>query len=216
MSDAHVVIATAAVVATTHALIPDHWLPYVLAGKARGMPSSRVVGMAAAGAIAHLFSTVIVGLVFVLAGNAVAANVSEGLDRLIGLVVTGLGLYLLWRGFVRREHPHEQRECHHGKGDTHRSHCAPRLVGSDYTLGAILGARPCAEAVPIFLASSTRGVFSSLAAIATWIVVTLVSMVGIVWLSTRGLETARFAWLDRNSDIISGAIITVVGILTLL
>ncbi|WP_071521711.1 hypothetical protein [Neomoorella thermoacetica] len=222
-------VGTAAAAAAAHTLLPDHWLPYVLTARARQMPHGRTIVMAVAGAITHLFSTVIIGLVFALAGESAAVRATWGLDRLIGLVVVGLGLYFLWRGWPGKGQRHEHREVgyshmhdHLQEGLGHRHNCQEEEHththgwGSDYTLGAILGVRPCVEAIPIFLAASTQGVFSSLAAIGAWVVVTVVSMVGIVWLSVRGLETLRFAWLEQYGELISGAVIPTLGVITLL
>ncbi|MCL4425846.1 MAG: hypothetical protein M1299_11195 [Firmicutes bacterium] len=224
-------VGAAALAAAGHTLIPDHWLPYILTAKAKKMPRSRAMGMAVVGAIAHLFSTVLIGLVFALIGEGAAAWITRGLDTFIGLVVIGLGVYFIWRGWPREgqprqrqddpDHSHAHHHNHAGQTDDHphaghgHSH-SHDLVRSDYALGALLGARPCAESIPIFLAASTRGVFTSLAAIAAWVAVTIVSMVGIVWLSLRGLETVRLEWLERNGEVLSGIIIVVVGVIALL
>ncbi|NLJ59581.1 MAG: hypothetical protein GX338_01395 [Firmicutes bacterium] len=212
MSGIQALLGTALVAALAHALLPDHWLPYVLSAKARGMSTKQTIAMTAAGAVAHLVSTVIVGLLFTLAGSAVAANISAGLERIVGFVVIGLGVYFLFKGWSRY---HGHHHSHMDEGDGHRHSHSHAKAGSTYGLGVLLGARPCAEAIPIFLAASTRGVFSSLAAIGTWVLATLLGMVGIVWLSLRGLETARFTWFERNSEIIAGIVIIVVGIITL-
>ena len=213
MSGVYALLGTAAVAALAHALLPDHWLPFVLSARARGMSAKQTVAMTAAGAIAHLVSTVIVGLLFALAGSAVASKVSTGLEQIVGFVVIGLGVYYLFKGWSKYQGHHHHS--HMEEEDNHR-HChSHTTTGSMYGLGVILGARPCVEAIPIFLAASTRGVFSSLAAIGTWVLATLLAMVGIVWLSLRGLETARFAWFERNSEIIAGIAIIAVGIIAL-
>jgi len=213
MSGIYALLGTALVAALAHALLPDHWLPYVLSAKARGMSAKQTMAMTAAGAVAHLVSTVIVGLLFTLAGSAVAANVSTGLERIVGFIVIGLGAYFVFKGWSKYHGHHHHN--HMDEGDNH-GHChSHKATGSTYGLGVLLGARPCVEAIPIFLAASTRGVFSSLAAIGTWVIATLLAMVGIVWLSLRGLETARFAWFERNSEIIAGIVIIAVGIIAL-
>ena len=210
----YVLVGTAGAAAAAHALLPDHWLPYVLTAKARQMSCGRAAVMAGAGSIAHLFSTVIIGVLFALAGDGVATQTTWALDRLVGLVVIGLGMYFIWRGWSGkyRWHGHDHHD-QHGHGCHKQDH---RGRGSDYALGAILGARPCAEAVPIFLAVSTQGVFSSMAAIGSWVVVTVASMVGIVWLSAAGVEALRLSWLERYGEVISGAIIAVIGLITFL
>ncbi len=213
-----VLVGTAAAAAAGHALIPDHWLPYVLTARARGLTRSRATAMAGTGALVHLASTVAVGVVFALAGGVAASGVSRGLDRLVGVVVIALGLYFVWRGWsggAHGAHEHDHGSAH-AKGPPDHGPRGSHGTGWDYTLGAVLGVRPCAEAIPIFLAASTRGVFSSLAAIGVWMVVTVVSMAGMVWVSMRGLEAMRLGWLERYGQLLSGAIIVAIGALTLL
>ena len=50
------------VAALSHSLVPDHWVPYVVVGRAHHWSKGRTLGMAAAGALAHLASTAAVGL----------------------------------------------------------------------------------------------------------------------------------------------------------
>lgn len=110
MITTYVLVGTAAAAAAAHTFLPDHWLSYVLAVRARQMSHGRAVVMAGAGAITPLFSTVLIGLVFALAGESAAARNTWGMDRLIELVVVGLGLYFLWRGWYGQGQRHEHRE----------------------------------------------------------------------------------------------------------
>ena len=115
--------------------------------KSKSMSIKQTVTMTAARAVAHLVSTVTVGLLFTLAGSAVGANVSTGLERIIGFIVIGLGAYYLFKGWskYRRHHDNHMAEDHHG-------HCHSHVAtGSTCGLGIILGARPCVEAIPISL-----------------------------------------------------------------
>lgn len=218
MAKTWLLIAAAAAAAAGHTLVPDHWLPYVFAAQARTMSPRRAARMAGAGAVAHLFSTVLIGLSFAVAGGAVAASVTRELERLVGLVVMVVGIYFLWRGWSGRHS--EGHGCGgHGGGQGCGGHGAATAVpksGSDYVLGTLLGLRPCAEALPIFLAVSTRGLFASLLAVGVWAAMTVLSMVGIVWLFLKGLESVRWNWLERNGKLLSGAVITLVGLITLL
>jgi len=123
VSGIQALLGTALVAALAHALLPDHWLPYVLSAKARGMSTKQTIAMTAAGAVAHLVSTVIVGLLFTLAGSAVAANISAGLERIVGFVVIGLGVYFLFKGWSRY---HGHHHSHMDEGDGHRHSHSPR------------------------------------------------------------------------------------------
>ena len=49
------------VAAFLHAVLPTHWLPFVLVGRAQGWGMGRTLGAAAAAGIAHIVSTAVVG-----------------------------------------------------------------------------------------------------------------------------------------------------------
>ena len=58
------------VAAFLHAVLPTHWLPFVLVGRAQGWGMGRTLGAAAAAGMAHIVSTAVVGGLIVAAGLA--------------------------------------------------------------------------------------------------------------------------------------------------
>ena len=202
------VIAAAAVAAAIHSLVPDHWLPYVLLAKGRGWPTRRALGVTAAGATSHLFATTLLGLLIVFLGAGATERFGRPAEIFSGLLVLAFGFYLLWASKARPSHDHgHDHDHHHGY--------EPEAAAADLRLGAVLGARPCAESIPIFLAASTRGVFTSLGAVAAWAIVTVGAMVAVVWLSLLGLRAVRLEALERHGEAISAWLIIVIGVIVL-
>lgn len=208
------VIAAAAVAAAIHGLSPDHWLPYVLLAKGRGWTTGRALQVTAVGAVSHLFTTTVLGLVIVFLGAGATERFGRPAEIFSSLVVIGLGAYLLWAGrYGRGGHGHghdghaHEGQAHPGQGPIHSS--------ADLRLGAVLGARPCAESIPIFIAASTRGVFASLGAVTAWAAVTVGAMLAVVWLSLLGLKAARLGFLERYGEAVSAWLIILIGLIVL-
>ncbi|HEY3314988.1 MAG TPA: hypothetical protein VGL40_06880 [Bacillota bacterium] len=208
-------ITAAAVAAAIHALAPDHWLPYVLLAKGRGWPLARALQVTAVGAVSHLASTTILGFVIVFLGAGATERFGRSAELYSSLLVIALGVYLLWAGRRGRGHHHEHGHHHqdHSEAHAHREH--DRRSRSDLSLGALLGARPCAESIPIFIAASTWGVFTSLGAVAAWAVVTIGAMLTAVWLSLLGLGAVRLEFLERHGEALSAWLIIMIGVIVL-
>lgn len=207
MANSWTLLIAAAIAGLGHSLAPDHWLTYVLTAKAKNLSRFRAMLMTITGAVSHLISTVILGLVITYIGQHAAQKYTSILNKIVSVFVILIGLYFIRQAWLHLEKRSMIAYGHNANGQRY---------SSDYVIGAFLGIRACPEAIPIFLAISTRGVFTSLTAIGTWVLVTVGSLAGIVWLSLLGLETIRLTWLERYGELISGFIIIVIGFFTLL
>lgn len=244
MNGSLILIATAALVAVTHTLIPDHWLPYVAMSRGKGWSTGKTMRVTAIGAAIHLVTTAIIGLLLGFVGIAAINVISDKADFIGGILLLAFGLYFTWKGWKAykfggghshaghshphphgheeehahncegHSHSHEEEHAHNSEGHSH-SH-GEKVEKSDFALGAILGARPCAEAIPIFLAASSIGLTSSIFAVAAWVIATLVSMLGIVWLSLKGLEASKLKVLDKFGELGAGLVIVLVGVIMML
>lgn len=198
----------AVIVAVLHSLELDHWMPYVVTARARRWKTGVTLRMAFSGAVAHLVSTTLIGLVLILFGEGLKKVFEKGLQIGIGAVVTLIGLFFIQRGFriFRQKESHAEHCGHHEK-----TLLADEGKGS-FFLGAVYGLRPCLEAMPIFISASRLGLKPALYTVLGWALASIIGMVGIVWLGTVCLEKIRVEKLERYNELITGLIITAIGI----
>src|SRR6185312_5862196 len=128
MNSASALILAAAGVGAGHAVLPDHWLPLAVHGRARRDPLGRVLRRSLTAAIAHVLLSLLLGAVVIVVGLRLRSTVVRDEDVLIGglLIVTGLifvVLELAGRGHRRHEHGHEHAHGHgHGHDQEHGHH----------------------------------------------------------------------------------------------
>jgi nickel/cobalt exporter len=219
-SAAAVYFTTATATAGLHALIPDHWLPFVAMGRARNWSVAKTLALASASGSLHVILAIGLGLVTYRLGHPGAEALARWIGQTLGVLsscalvlfglVYGAGSWLR----ERRHHP-AAGESSAGEPGHHHGHLLERwfqgnLSGASLVL--VIGASPCALAFPILLASAANlgpgGVVLvsagfGFATMATTLLVTLAGS-----LSVRRLD---FPFLTRYGDLISGGLISLVG-----
>jgi nickel/cobalt exporter len=223
-----VIISGSALVGAIHAILPGHWLPFVLLSRARRWDMGRALAAVAAGGIAHLGTTAALGLLIAFLGAGTFGRIGPaaelagaGLLAVFGLVLSLRGLRSARGAVAGEEHcppcgrlPPDETSRTSSKGLAPSSgRIGPHGSGRQHLLeGAVLGARPCAEAVPIFLAAAAYGLTTSILAVLAWVLATLAVLVGIVWLSLLGLGTVRLSLLERYGETAAGLLILLMGL----
>jgi nickel/cobalt exporter len=221
---AMVFLAAASATAALHALIPDHWLPFVLMGRARKWTTGKTLALASAGGLIHVCLAVILGWGAYGIGRsgaeALAHRVGETLEVLSSLGLTLFGIVYGAYSWDRERRHHSPEGSFDGPGDErerrhHHGHVLERFFGGDLTgfsLVVVIGVSPCALAFPILLASAASLGVSGVLLVAVGF--GLVTMITTLAVTLMGLLSARridFPFLSRYGDLISGALITLVG-----
>lgn len=193
-----------------HAMAPDHWLPFVMLGKAQhwtGWKTTRVVTLAGIG---HVGSSVVITALGLILGAAFEHV--NGWEELRGNVASammiGFGiLYAAWGGYHWRKHTH-----HHAgqRAHIHEKHTA--AVVSYWTLVALIVFGPCEPLIPLLFASISYGGMAVGTIFIVFAVVTIATMLLQVHLAMAGLSMLRFHFLTETSHIIAGIIIALTGI----
>lgn len=90
------------VAAFLHAILPTHWLPFVLVGRAQGWGMARTLAATAAAGVAHIVSTALVGALIVAAGLALDHWVEGLLPHLSAVLLFLFGAFYLSRAMIKR------------------------------------------------------------------------------------------------------------------
>jgi nickel/cobalt exporter len=223
-SSAIVYFVAAGATAGLHALIPDHWLPFVAMGRTRNWSVSKTLALASASGALHVFLAIGLGLLAYSLGRpgaeAVAQRMGETLEVLSSGSLTVFGIVYGAGSWLRERRHHPSSEpgagaSHAAEKGHHHGHLLEKwfqgeLSGASLVL--VIGASPCALAFPILLASAASlgvggvvlvAVGFGAATMLTTVIVTLAGS-----LSVRRLD---FPFLTRYGDLISGVLISIVG-----
>jgi nickel/cobalt transporter (NicO) family protein len=229
MSLAPALLAASAGVGFGHAILPDHWVPMAVLGRARRYPLSKVARLSGLAGVAHVLLSIILGGVIIAIGLQFRSTVQSAQDTIIGslLVATGIGFAAL--ELTGRGHSHEPSEHGHGHGHEHghghgRQHSHDHEHGHERrgirALAAVMvpfgaAASPDLTILPVFLAAATAGVATAIGSLVIFAAVTIGTIVGLTLAATRGGYQIRGQWLDRWGNAVTALVLLVIGVLVL-
>lgn len=224
-------MSTASATALFHTLIPDHWLPFVLIGRARGWSGATVARISGLSALVHVGLSLALGLGAVAVGVGAAHALGETLERVAAVLLVVFGLaYACW-AWRHRGHFHPGGDRLHGvasgeacsgaEGEANPEHLhyhadsaliRDRGEWSGVSLAVIVGLNPCVLVFPLLVEGASRGPLAmTLVALAygapTLLLMVALSVLGVR--STRRLIRLPAIW--RHMELVSGLLVAALG-----
>lgn len=212
--------------AIIHALIPDHWLPFVLMARTEKWSERRTVLLVALAGLIHVVVTFVVAAVAILLGSSPARQLADragtSLEFLAGLLLVLFGL-----GYGIGAHYREARAHSHGGSAAHgppdhihaHGHLLERWFRGAISPGAlvaIIGVSPCVLLQPILFGAAAQGPLAVAAAAAGFAVCTLGTMVGVTMVASHGMRRLDLPFFTRYGDLMSGLLIAGIGVYVIL
>jgi ABC-type nickel/cobalt efflux system permease component RcnA len=227
MESLSIIAWTAASLGVLHTIIgPDHYLPFVMIGRAQKWSFAKLVAVTAACGIGHVLSSIVLGLAGVALGLAVGSLESvEGLRGDLAswlLIALGLaygiwGLRQAWRGKKHSHvHVHEDGSLHSHDHDHHAGHAHPHEGKSRVTMWwlfivFVLG--PCEPLIPLIMFPAARHSFSGVVLVAAVFgAVTVTTMTVIASLLFAGVRLVPLGGLERYAHALAGFVIAASGL----
>jgi ABC-type nickel/cobalt efflux system permease component RcnA len=232
--------AAAAGVGFGHAVLPDHWVPLAVLGRARRYPLSKIARLSGLAGVAHVLLSIVLGAVIIAVGLQFRSSLSQAQDTIIGalLIATGLGFGVLQASGRGHRHDHDHQhdhEHHHDHGhahelhdhhhqdDDHRhgpTHADPDGRSGIGRLAAIMvpfgaAASPDLTILPVFLAATTVGAATAVGSVVVFGAVTIGTIVGLTLGAAKGGYQIRGDWLDRWGNAVTAVVLVVIGSLVL-
>ncbi len=218
-----ILAVTAASLGFVHTVTgPDHYLPFVVIGKARNWKLRRTLTTAAICGLGHVLSSVALGIVGIVLGVAVGRlEFIEGLrgDLAAWLMISFGLLYAAWgarQAFRNRPHTHKHTHVdgtiHDHQHQHHRTHShvhdQKKRGLTPWALFVIFVLGPCEPLIPILMYPAARANTGGLIFVtAVFAVVTIFTMVGMVYLAERGLTMLPLKRIERYTHTIAGVAI---------
>jgi hypothetical protein len=199
---------TAALVGALHSVAPDHWVPFMAVGRARGWSAARTAQVTFLCGFAHVTVSVVLGLLALRLGQEMLEAFGARLESVAGILLVGFGLaYGLWG--LRRA----LAGTLHGHSHAHFDHVHDPSRATVWGLVLLFSVDPCVRLIPIILAAAPLGAARLLGLILIYEVATIGTMVAIVLVAHSGAVGALQApWLDRYGDALAGGLIVVTGV----
>jgi ABC-type nickel/cobalt efflux system permease component RcnA len=223
-SELGILAATAGSIGFVHTITgPDHYLPFIVLGRARGWSLPRTLGVTAICGVGHVLGSVALGLIGIALGLAVGRlEFIEGIrgDLAAWLLISFGLVYTVWglrQALRNKPHTHRhshadgsEHEHHHSHHHEH-SHVHETRSGRSLTAWAlfvvfVLG--PCEPLIPILMYPAANASVGGLVLVtAIFAVVTIATMMGMVVLAERGVRLVRLGRLERYVHAMAGAAI---------
>lgn len=232
-AEIELLVMTAVAIGFVHTVIgPDHYLPFVALSAARNWTRRKTMLVTAFCGVGHVLGSIVIGL----AGVALGASLHrlEWLEGIrgdlaawaliaFGLVYMAWGLKLAWRN---RRHSHEHahadgtRHRHNHGHHTHDEHVHVHLqLDTDnirsitpWALFIIFILGPCEALIPLLMYPAAQHSWWGMGIVVlAFALTTIATMLGIVYLATRGLERIPLAAAERYTHALAGAALTLCG-----
>jgi sulfite exporter TauE/SafE len=199
-------LMTAATIGVLHTIFgPDHYLPFIAMARARNWSSRRTAVVTTLGGIAHVGSSVVIGLGGLYFGTNVlklqAIESSRG--EIAGWLLLGFGVaYMIW-GIRRAIRPRVSEKT---KPEESRGSLTPWILFTVFVFG------PCEPLIPVLMyPAATASLFSLIAVTTVFGLFTIGTMLTVVLAANHGLSLASVPRLARYSHALAGFAIALCG-----
>ena len=187
------IIIGSLLISLLHAVIPNHWLPVLAIGKKEGWTLAETSRITLIAGLAHVISTVIIGLLLALIGSELTEHI-EHFTHIIGpSVLILMGLYFI-RQHYRHHHFHLQKE---GARKKSKSSIIMALVIAMFL-------SPCMEIEAYFLLAGSKGWYVLAFIAAMYSVITIAGMLIWIRIVYKGLLKLNWHKWEHNAGIITG------------
>ncbi len=220
---------TAASLGFFHTLLgPDHYLPFIVMGRARKWSLAKTASITAVCGVGHIAGSVLLGMIGIAVGIGVTRL--EALESVRGNIAAwlliGFGLvYFAW-GLRRaiKNRPHEHRHFHaggiahihehtHTKEHAHAHEEEGKASITPWVLFTIFVLGPCEPLIPLLMYPAAKSSVSGVALVAgVFGGVTVATMMAVVMVSTLGINRLPMKPIERYSHAIAGATIALSGL----
>jgi len=224
-----VLIIASASIAFFHTVLgPDHYLPFIVMAKSGKWSLKKTSLVTILCGLGHVLSSVVLGIVGIVMGIALfkleAFEAFRGNLAAWGLIGFGL-IYTLWgiRRAVRNKphvhiHNHDdgiKHEHTHSHADSHLHPHTEESKGNvtPWVLFVIFLFGPCEPLIPLLMYPAAKiSISGTVIVAATFSVVTITTMLGIVLVSTFGISLLPFSKIEKYTHALAGFTILLSGL----
>lgn len=213
-------------IAFFHTLLgPDHYLPFIIMSRARKWSFRKTSWITFLCGLGHILSSVMIAILVILLGISIQKlDIIESVRGDIAawaLISFGL-IYFIWgvrKAIKNKAHAHDHAH-QDGTIHTHKhihqkshSHIHKDKNITSWILFIIFFLGPCEPLIPILLYPSlNQGFYSIMLLVGIFGIITILTMLGIVLISSFSINLIPLKKLEKYSHALAGFIILLCGI----
>ena len=226
-TEIQILMATAAAIAFVHTIMgPDHYLPFVVMGKARRWSMKKLVSITLLCGFGHVMSSVVLGVLGIALGTAlttmewvqgVRGDMAAWCLIAFGLTYTVWGLQRAYKG-RQHTHVHAHGDLVHSHAHSHtREHAHPHDQSgktlTPWVIFVIFVLGPCELLIPLLMyPAAQQSAVGLWMVVATFSSVTMLTMLCTVILGFWGLNAIKLPSLERFGHAMAGGTVLVCGL----
>lgn len=220
----------AASIALVHTLLgPDHYLPFVAVGKARGWSLSKISGVTLLCGLGHSVGSILLGFFGVYASGyvtellnieSIRGDVAAWSLLCFGILYAAWGIrksindksHAHWHTHadgMRHNHPHSHKNSH---AHVHAEKAEQKMsmkIFAPWALFIIFVLGPCEPLIPLMMVPAAAGNYMGVVmTVGVFTAVTIATMMTVVMLSSWGLKSVSFSGLKKYSHVFAGSTIS--------
>lgn len=203
------VLISSVALSIVHAAIPNHWMPLVAVGNTERWSMRETLAATGIAGLAHVLSTILIGVAIGWAGYALYSEYEWLIYSIAPSILIVLGIIYLVLDRRSGHHHHHHFEEVIQKENVSRA----SLIGS-LTLAMFFS--PCLELESYYFTAGMHGWGAIVAVSVVYLVVTVGGMLLLVYLGMKGIRKFDLDFLEHHEKAITGWILIVIGIGTLL
>ena len=223
-----ILIGAVIAVGVLHTLVPDHWVPIALIARQSRWAPWQTARAAAIAGLGHTLSTLAIGALVWIAGAALAVRFGHLVSLLSSLALVGFGVWIAVASILEmrrgdghhhhhaHDHDHDHGHDHNHDDDQDRIDVPRDRPNRRVALLMILGSSPMVEGIPAFFAAARFGAPLLAVMAVCFALSTIVTYVVLCTYSGAALQRMQLGPLERYGEVLSGAIIAIVGIVFLI
>jgi putative Mn2+ efflux pump MntP len=195
---ANSLISGAFVVALVHAILPNHWLPFVLIGSVEKWNRKRILGVLTLAGVGHILVTAGLGFITAFIGKEVIERIELKIP-IASIILLTFGIIYIILNLRKHKHTH--------------SHSKHRKFTTAFSLFLMLTLTPCEPMIVVYFTMGTFGLKFLILLTLVMAITTLCGMLTLTYFTLLGYERVKFQWLEKNERLVIGIILLILGIL---
>lgn len=190
-----------------HASIPNHWMPLIAIAKTEKWNVRDTLSVTTITGIAHTLSTIMIGIIVGILGYKLSSTYQFITKIAAPLILITLGLIYIILDRKQNQHHHH----HHINTDglIHKKTKGKAAIITTLAIGMFFS--PCIEIEAYYFTASSIGWLGIITVSVIYFFITIIGMLLLVFLGTKGLEKLNFHFMEHHEKFVSGVTLVILG-----